>query len=104
MNQSDLFRPEGQREPPAQRHSRPSCEASQAIKPAAKTLRAQVLNYLLARPEGATDEEIQDDLDMNPSTERPRRIELLTDHLIFNSGQTRETRSGRKATVWRAKR
>jgi hypothetical protein len=49
---------------------------------------------------GATDEEIQDILGMNPSTQRPRRVELVDAGLIRDSGATRKTRSGRPAVVW----
>lgn len=49
---------------------------------------------------GATDEEIQETLNMNPSTERPRRGELEKSGLVINSGITRKTRSGRDAIVW----
>jgi hypothetical protein len=51
---------------------------------------------------GITDEQIQNELGMNPSTERPRRLELEEQGLIFDSGEKRKTRSGRPAIVWRA--
>lgn len=51
-------------------------------------------------PFGATDEEIQTALGMNPSTQRPRRVELVDRGLIMASGTTRQTRSGRPAVVW----
>jgi hypothetical protein len=59
--------------------------------------------YALIRSQkdyGATDEEIQTYLDMNPSTQRPRRVELVDAGLIRDSGTTRQTRSGRPAVVW----
>jgi hypothetical protein len=49
---------------------------------------------------GATDEEIQTALNMNPSTQRPRRVELCDQWRIVESGRTRRTRSGRQAVVW----
>lgn len=49
---------------------------------------------------GATDEELQLALNINPSTQRPRRIELLERGLIEDSGMIRKTRSGSKAVVW----
>jgi hypothetical protein len=49
---------------------------------------------------GATDEEIQATLDMNPSTQRPRRVELVEQGWIKDSGRTRTTRSKRQAVVW----
>jgi len=51
--------------------------------------------------EGATDEECQRELGMNPSTQRPRRGELVDAGLIVESG-TRLTASRRRAAVWRA--
>ena len=48
----------------------------------------------------ATDEEIATGLGMNPSTERPRRIELARRGLVVQDG-TRRTSSGRMACVWR---
>jgi DNA-binding IclR family transcriptional regulator len=59
-----------------------------------------VLELLRATPEGLTDEEVQRRLDMNPSTQRPRRIELARRGLVVEAG-TRRTASGRMATVWR---
>ena len=64
-------------------------------------LRAKVLAHLRKRKKkGATDEEMQDALGMNPSTQRPRRIELVDRGLVADSGQKRKTRSGRNAVVW----
>ena len=58
-----------------------------------------VLEYL--RDHGpATDEEIAAGLAMNPSTARPRRIELARRGLVVKCG-TRRTASGRNADVWR---
>ena len=63
-------------------------------------LHRQVLAFLEARPEGATDEEMQAGLGMNPSTQRPRRIELARRGFVVEAG-TRKTASGRMACVWR---
>ena len=63
-------------------------------------LQRRVLEFLRARPEGATDEEMQRGLGMNPSTQRPRRIELARRGLLVEAG-TRRTSSGRNASVWR---
>lgn len=98
--QLDLFidRPP---EPPYQSHSATSAEAAQAIEPRAETLRKAVLDLLRKCGDvGATDEEIQDTLAMNPSTQRPRRIECVELGLVRDSGRTRPTRSGRQAVVW----
>ena len=67
-----------------------------------KTLNAlqrRVYEFIAWRP--STDEEIATELEMNPSTVRPRRIELARRGLIVEDG-TRKTASGRMATVWKA--
>jgi predicted ArsR family transcriptional regulator len=57
-----------------------------------------VLEYL--RDHGpATDEEIAAGLAMNPSTARPRRIELVRRGMVVEAG-TRKTASKRNASVW----
>lgn len=90
--------------PPYQAHSTTSFKAAALIEPTAASLRGQVLAFMRqAGTQGATDEEIQVAMEMNPSTQRPRRIELLGMGLIANSGETRLTRSGRRAVVWIAK-
>ena len=63
-------------------------------------LHRQVLAFLEARPDGATDEEIIAGTGLNPSTARPRRIELARRGLVVEAG-TRKTASGRMATIWR---
>ena len=64
-------------------------------------MQRRVLELLTATPEGLTDEEMQRLLEMNPSTQRPRRIELARRGLVVECG-TRRTASGRMATVWKA--
>jgi hypothetical protein len=88
----------------APRHhtQRTSLEARDSItKPTADTMRAQVYEVIHGRgSDGATDEEIQIVLSINPSTERPRRGELVTGNAVVDSGRRRPTRSGRNAIVW----
>lgn len=69
----------------------------------AKTLNAlqrKVLEFVRARPEGVTDEQIADGLGLNPSTARPRRIELARRGLIVEAG-VMKTAAKRNATAWR---
>lgn len=86
---------------PAQRHSVTSREAAASLD--ATTLNAlqkRVLDYVRSKVDGATDEEIATGLGLNPSTARPRRIELARRGLIVEAG-TRKAASGRNATAWR---
>lgn len=90
--------------PPYQRHSATSRAAAAEAHPAADTQRGRILSYLRgAGGVGATDEQIQEHLNLNPSTERPRRIELVQQGYVVDSGRTARTRSGRRAVVWVAK-
>jgi DNA-binding IclR family transcriptional regulator len=78
-----------------------SAAAADSLSPATlNAMQRRVLELLAATPEGLTDEEMQRRLRMNPSTQRPRRGELLRRGLIEQAG-TRRTTSGRMATIWR---
>ena len=84
---------------PSVNGSATSAAAADSLTP--KTLNAmqrRVYEFLCRTP--STDEEIADVLAMNPSTVRPRRIELAKRGLIVEAG-TRRTASGRMATIWR---
>ena len=97
--QLDFFQPASPA--PAQRHSPTSIEAADVIAPKAGTLRRAVFDFLLGCGAlGATDEDMQQGLDLNPSTQRPRRIELVRAGSVLDSGRTRPTASGRQAVVW----
>lgn len=85
--------------PPHQKHSVTSREAAELIEPSTGTKRAQVLRYI-HESGGATDQEIQDALRMDPSTQRPRRRELELQGSVVDSGNKRLTRSKRRAVVW----
>ena len=88
-------------EPPYQQHSETSRAAAEAIEPDVSTLRGKVFAFIRGRgTEGATDDEVQVALNMNPSTERPRRIELWNMGLVSRTDRTRPTRSSRQAHVW----
>lgn len=76
--------------------------AAERIEPATGTLRRLVLDYVRQCGEiGATDEEMQHALEMNPSTQRPRRQELeKLGYIRRIDGFTRPTRSGRSAVIF----
>lgn len=86
---------------PFQRHSLTSIAAAESIGDRINALQARVLAYLKAHPSGLTDEQMQAGLGMNPSTQRPRRIELQRKGMLKADG-TRKTKAGRSAVVWRA--
>jgi hypothetical protein len=97
MNQPSLFDPA----PPAQRHSASSVAAAGRARPAAPAQRQQVLDYL--RDHGpATDEQIQQALGMNPSSQRPRRVELVRAGAVIPAEAAGRTSSGRLAARWKA--
>lgn len=84
-------------------HSRESYDAAISMMDSAENLRGRVFRFIRSMPEGATDEQIQHGLDMNPSTQRPRRVELAEMGVICSEGK-RETASGRSAAVWKVAR
>ena len=87
---------------PAQQHSSTSMAAADSLdEDTLNRLQRQVLAVIAAASAGLTDEEIQLHTGMNPSTERPRRIELERRGFITQAG-TRKTSSGRSAVVWKA--
>lgn len=86
---------------PAINGSATSAAAADSLGPATlNALQRRVLELLQVTPDGLTDEEMQTRLGMNPSTQRPRRIELARRGLVVEAG-TRRIASGRMAVVWR---
>ena len=82
-----------------QGHSTTSERAAQEIAGSAESLRRRCLDYI-QRCGPCSDDDIQQGLSINPSTERPRRIELVKLGLVRDSGQQGKTRSGRDCTLW----
>jgi hypothetical protein len=77
-----------------------SREAAAVVAPKAATLRAQVLNAIIAAGDrGLTDEEIQAQLGMPGNTQRPRRRELEQAYRIDTRGYRKNDR-GRNCMVW----
>lgn len=76
-----------------------SAQAADSLGPCTlNAMQRRVYEFLAWRP--STDEEIATELAMNPSTVRPRRVELARKGLIVECG-TRRTSSGRMAVVWK---
>jgi len=85
---------------PSVNGSATSAAAADSLTPATlNAMQRRVYEFLCRTP--STDEEIADELAMNPSTVRPRRGELARRGLIVESG-TRRTASGRMAVIWKA--
>lgn len=70
---------------PFQKHSDTSREAAEDMRAYAKTARYRVFAFIRDNP-GVSDKRIQQELEMNPNTERPRRIELERAGLIRPCG------------------
>jgi hypothetical protein len=84
-----------------QRHSITSRAAAESLTPTTvNACQRRLLDYLADHPEGATDEQMQLGIPMPPSTQRPRRIELVAKGMIVQAGEGK-TRSGRRAVKWR---
>ncbi len=79
-------------------HPPTSHQAADRIRPMSGTQRAEVLRVVAYRD--MTDEEIGHLLQMNPSSVRPRRGELVDMGWLADSGHRRFTQSGAKAIVW----
>ncbi len=82
-----------------QGHSTTSERAAQQIAGSSTSLRGMVLGFIQANGP-SSDEEGMTFLCMNPSTYRPRRIELCKLGLVRDSGLQGKTRSGRACTLW----
>ena len=88
--------------PPFQRHSEPSRQGALATYPRLIALEQRVYDYIRARGwKGATDIEGAADLEMNPSTYRPRRIALVAYSLVVDSGMRRKGSGRVGAPVWK---
>lgn len=86
---------------PFQRHSATSAEAAAKIEKRIGPMHRRILELLAKYPGGLTDDAMQTLLEMNPSTQRPRRIELASYGRIVPTDTTQLTRSGRAAQVWK---
>lgn len=79
-------------------------EAAELVLPKTGTQRRMVYEFIQSKGNyGATDEEIKAQLDINPNSEIPRRLELEEQGFIGDSGERRLTQSGSEAIVWKVK-
>lgn len=85
--------------PPFQRHSDTSRQAAISVMPKLGDLHRKVWAYIRDSG-GCTDEQGATALAMNPSTYRPRRIELMRAGYIREALEPGLTRAGKNAVVW----
>ena len=76
-----------------------SREAFLSVLPLISDMKARVLNAIRDNP--STDDGLEDLLNLKHQTLSARRRELVKDELVEESGKYINTRSGRKARVWR---
>ena len=81
-------------------HPETAHEAAEGIKGVSGRQRRIVFDLIAASDVGMTDEEIQSASGLSPSSQRPRRVELVDGGHIEDSGLRRKTKSGRNAIVW----
>lgn len=80
-----------------------SVAAAEKARPKTGTQRWRVLRVVVdAGEEGVTDEEIMARIGLPLNTVRPRRLELVEQSLVIDSGDTRPTAGGSPAIVWLA--
>ena len=77
-----------------------SIEAAASIYPSLKRLQLEVIRFAMTRPNGFTDEQMNEFFDTHRSTYRARRSELVDKDLIVDSGRKGSMTNGRKATIW----
>lgn len=81
-------------------HGETSHDAADKITSISGRQRRLVFELIAASECGMTDEEMQLQSGLSPSSQRPRRVELVEGGHIVDSGARRKTKSGREAVVW----
>jgi hypothetical protein len=82
----------------------PSEQAAEAMGSTANKMRASVLAKIAECPNGATADEIAEQLNLSILSVRPRVSELNRNGEIEQTGARRRNASGMTATVWRIAR
>ena len=94
---SELIYPDA----PGFKVSGPSEDAAKSARPSAAKLRASVLAKIAECSNGATADEIAEQLNLSILSVRPRVSELNRNGEIEQTGARRRNASGMTATVWR---
>lgn len=77
--------------------------AAERVYPKSGSIRLKVYEFLIRRGmDGATDQEIERNLNLDGNTVRPTRKTLEQDGLIIDAGFTRANHNGNQCVVWRA--
>jgi len=80
-----------------------SRQAAEKAYPKSGTMRLRVYEFIIRQGlKGATDQEIQRNLNLSGDTVRPSRITLFQDGLIIDSGERRKNANGNECIVWRS--
>ena len=74
--------------------------AAESVEPVKGSLQWTVWRYVNRSPDGATAQEIERGCALSGNTVRPRLRELEDMKLVRKTQRTRETASGRRATVY----
>lgn len=96
----DYRPPETYPDAPGYSNETTSKAAAASIKPDLGRLQQRVFDHIQARP--STAREVEDALSMRTQTVTARIRELVLKNKLVDSGEKRETDSGRKAIVWKA--
>lgn len=86
--------------PPHQSHSDTSRASAIAEAPTSGLKVRTVLVGFAHAMSGLTDEEGQEHLQIDGNSYRPRRVTLMDQGLVYDTGFRRKTRAGRPAVVW----
>lgn len=98
--QIELFGPKPD-VPPYVRRSKTSRDAAISVIPVVRGIQAQLLDCIRKQgAHGITDDEMEQLLGLKHQTVSAQRRQLVKQGYIHDSGKTRPTRSGRRATVW----
>ena len=92
--QADLFRPRARTSDPVTSH-----QAARSMRAAAQAQRDQIMGTLRERPDGLTNDELDQLYGWRAGTASRRTTELLAAGLIARDGTERQTRTGRAALV-----
>lgn len=76
-------------------------EYAMALRARRARMKGLVFAFLVGRgADGATDQEMQLGLGLHANSQAPRRVDLVREGVVVNTGKRRKTSSGHTAIVW----